>query len=71
MSMLERVRLTVFWQRMERRFGTAYADSVARDFVLAGLGGRTVTEALEAGVAPQEVWAAVCDAVEVPVAERH
>ncbi len=69
--MLDGVRLTVFWQRMERRFGPAYADSVARDLVIGRLGGRTVHQALEAGVAPQEVWAAVCETVGVPVTERH
>lgn len=65
------MRLTVFWDRMHRRFGTAYADSVARDLVLAQLGGRTVVEALEGGIDAAVVWAAVCDAVEVPVRERH
>jgi len=65
------VRLTVFWERMNARFGAAYADSVARDLVIARLGGRTVAEALAAGVEPAVVWAAVCEAVEVPVQDRH
>ena len=65
------VRLTVFWERMERRFGRSYADSVARDIVIATLGGRTAREAIEAGVPPRDVWAAVCEAVEIPEAERH
>jgi tRNA A22 N-methylase len=65
------VRLTVFWERMYGRFGEAYADNLARDLVIAGLGGRTVRQALEAGLDPSEVWHAVCDAVEVPVGERH
>lgn len=65
------MRLTVFWERMARRFGAAYADSVARDLVIAALGHRTVAQALEAGVEPAEVWNAVCEAVEVPVADRH
>ena len=70
-SRLHGVRLTVFWERMNARFGAAYADSVARDLVIARLGGRTVFAALEAGVEPAEVWAAVCDAVDVPAHERH
>ena len=65
------MRLTVFWERMHRRFGEAYADSIARDLVLAQLGGRTVVEALDAGTEAAVVWAAVCEAVEVPVRERH
>ena len=71
MGTLVPVRLTVFWERMHRRFGESYADSVARDLVIARLGGRTVVDALEAGTEPGVVWAAVCDAVEVPVRERH
>ena len=65
------VRLTVFWERMHARFGDAYADSLARDLVLAPLGGRSVVDALAAGVEPGEVWNAVCDAVDVPVEDRH
>jgi hypothetical protein len=65
------VRLTVFWERMSARFGAAYADSVARDLVIAQLGGRTVVDALAAGEEPARVWAAVCEAVEVPVRDRH
>ena len=64
------MRLTDFWARMERRFGGAYADSLARDQVLRQLGGRTVHEALEAGVDAKTVWLAVCDAFEVPARER-
>jgi len=65
-----RVRLTDFWQRMELRFGPAYAESIARDQVLRGLGGRTVTEALAAGEDAKHVWLAVCDAFEVPASQR-
>jgi hypothetical protein len=65
------MRLTVFWERMNARFGAAYADSVARDLVIARLGGRTVVDALAAGEDPAVVWAAVCEAVEVPVRDRH
>ena len=64
------VRLTEFWARMNRRFGPAYAQSFARDQVLAGLGGRTVTDALAAGVEAKAVWRAVCEAVDVPATER-
>ena len=71
MSRLVLVRLTVFWERMNARFGEAYADSLARDLVIAALGGRTVSAALAAGEEPQVVWNAVCDAVEVPVRDRH
>lgn len=43
---------------------------LAHDHVLSSLGGRTVDEALEAGVHPKEVWQAICDAFEVPFERR-
>jgi hypothetical protein len=60
------VRLTEFWERMRAQFGDSYADSVAKDFVLAGLGGRTVNQALADGVDAKTVWRAVCEAFDVP-----
>jgi len=64
------VRLTVFWQKMRAQFGDAYAASVAKDYVLADLGGRTVDQALAAGIEPKEVWRAVCEAFEIPEEAR-
>ncbi len=60
------MRLTVFWERMTERFGSAYADSFARAHVMSGLGGRTVDQALEQGVSAKEVWAAVCRSLDLP-----
>jgi hypothetical protein len=56
---------------MQGRFGPAYADSVARDQVIRGLGNRSVHQALAEGEDPKAVWAAVCDHFDVPVGERH
>ncbi|HEV2637835.1 MAG TPA: DUF3046 domain-containing protein [Actinocrinis sp.] len=53
------MRLTVFWELMTERFGRAYVDSFARDHVMSELDGRTVTQALAAGVGAKEVWGAV------------
>jgi hypothetical protein len=64
------MRLTVFWDKMRAQFGDAYAASVARDYVLSGLGGRTVNQALAEGVEPKAVWRAVCEAFEVPEKSR-
>ena len=55
---------------MEARFGAAYARSYAADQVLATLGGRTVVKALEDGADVKAVWRAVCEAIDVPAAER-
>jgi len=63
---LAAVRLTEFWQRMDEHFGSAYAQSVAKDFVLAGLGGRTAMQALAEGEDVKVIWQAICAAFPVP-----
>jgi len=65
-----RVRLTYFRELMEGEFGAVRAASLSHDHVFAQLGGRTVEEALEAGIDPREVWLAVCEVYEVPQARR-
>ncbi len=64
------MRLTHFRELMEDEFGPVRAAALARDHVFATLGGRTVEDALEAGLDPREVWRAVCEAYEVPVSRR-
>jgi len=64
------VRLTEFWVRMREQFGDVYAESVAKDYVLSNLGGRTVNEALADGEDAKVVWRAVCDTFNVPDALR-
>lgn len=59
------MRLTDFWNRMHRHFGEVYAESWARDYVLAELGGRTVEQALAEGESAKTVWRAVCRTVDV------
>jgi hypothetical protein len=60
------VRLTEFWQRMDEQFGAVYAQSVSKDYVIAGLGGRTVQQALTDGDDVKVIWRAVCAAFTVP-----
>jgi hypothetical protein len=52
------MKLSDFWRRMGETFGPAYARSVASDQVLPQLG-RTVDDALKAGVETVTVWRAV------------
>ena len=66
----EAVRLSQFRELMTEEFGAARAAALARDHVFAELGGRTVEEALEAGIDPRKVWLAVCEVYEVPPARR-
>ena len=63
---LSAVRLTEFWQRMDEQFGAAYAQSVAKDYVLAGLGGRTAAQALADGEDVKVIWRAICAALNLP-----
>jgi Protein of unknown function (DUF3046) len=60
------VRLSAFWERMNSQFGENYAASVAKDFVLAGIGERTVSQALADGEDVGVIWRAVCEAFDVP-----
>ncbi|WP_066068737.1 DUF3046 domain-containing protein [Frankia sp. EI5c] len=64
------MRLTEFWANMNKQFGTAYADSLARDHVIAGLGGATVESALRRGDDAKQVWRAVCDEFDLPAGDR-
>jgi hypothetical protein len=64
------MRTTVFRNLMADEFGAVRAEMLARDHVLAALGGRTVDQALEAGMPPKEIWRAVCDDFDVPAERR-
>jgi Protein of unknown function (DUF3046) len=64
------VRLTEFWERMRGQFGDAYAESVAKDYVLSNLGGRSVNKALADGEDAKVVWRAVCETFNVPESLR-
>jgi hypothetical protein len=55
---------------METALGPAYHQAWARQFVMADLGGRTAQEALDAGVPPKQVWAAVWRALDLPPSEK-
>lgn len=55
---------------LDEEFGSLGATLMA-DLVLGSLGGRTGREALAAGVPAREVWAALCEAQDVPRERRH
>ncbi|GMA31759.1 hypothetical protein GCM10025875_17510 [Litorihabitans aurantiacus] len=55
---------------MDQAFGPTYARSLAGDLVISALDGRTPEQALAGGVAPREVWEAVCEATGQPDAVR-
>jgi hypothetical protein len=64
------VRLTEFWERMREQFGDVYAESLAKDYVLSNLGGRTVNKALADGVDAKVVWRAVAETFNLPESRR-
>ncbi|MDQ5855155.1 MAG: DUF3046 domain-containing protein [Actinomycetota bacterium] len=64
------MRITHFRQRMDEEFGPVRAAALAHDHVFTELGGRTVDEALEAGIDTKQVWAVVCATFDVPEERR-
>ena len=64
------MRLSHFWTLMNDEFGETYATSLAQHHVLGVLGDRTALEAIEDGESPRTVWAAICDAMDVPESRR-
>lgn len=64
------MRLSEFWRRMDLALGAGYSASWASDYVVDGLGGRTVVQALAAGMDAKMVWRAVCDDLRLPASVR-
>jgi hypothetical protein len=64
------VRHTEFWARLEAALGTGYYRSWASQVVMADLDRRTAQEALDAGVPPKQVWAAVWRQLDLPDRDR-
>ena len=60
------MRHTEFWARMAQALGPAYHRAWAAQFVMTELGDRTAQEAIDAGVPPKQVWAAVWRALDLP-----
>ena len=65
------MRTSEFRLAVAAEFGDQYGRALLRDLVLDGLGGRTADQALAAGVPERLVWAALCEAMDVPVERRH
>ena len=55
---------------MNAQFGEVYAQSVAKDYMFANLGGRTIDRALADGEDVKAVWRAVCETFNVPESLR-
>lgn len=64
------MRRSEFLRAVTLEFG-ARASTLTNDLVLGVLDGRTASEALEAGVAPREIWLALCAETDVPPERRY
>lgn len=64
------MREAELWQRLRTHLGPGYAGVWAEQVVLAELGGRTVVDALAAGVACKTIWRAVWANLELPDRDR-
>jgi hypothetical protein len=64
------MRHTELWARLDRALGRAYSRTWAELTVVGDLDGRTTQEALDAGVPPKQVWAAVWRQLELPDTEK-
>ncbi|MER7798127.1 DUF3046 domain-containing protein [Microbacterium sp. NPDC096154] len=63
------MRRSEFLRAVDDEFG-ARAASLLNDLVLPGVG-RTASDALDAGVPPRDIWLALCEETDVPVARRY
>jgi len=64
------MRRSEFLRAVDLEFG-ARASTLTTDLVLDALGNRTAAEALEAGLAPREIWLALCAETDVPPERRY
>lgn len=64
------MRHTEFWARMEHALGAGYYRSWAGSVVMGELGSRTASQAIDDGVPPKQVWAAVWAQLELPDRDR-
>lgn len=64
------MRHTEFWSRLDEVLGRSYSRTWAELTVVRDLDGLTTQEALDAGMQPKQVWAAVRRQLELPESER-
>ena len=65
------MRVSEFWLAVSDEFGPAYGRVLTQDLVLSVGGGLTAEQAIRAGVDAREIWLALCEATDVPLARRY
>ena len=61
---------TELWARLQHHLGAGYYRVWAAEHNLADLGGRTVDQAIDAGLPSKAIWRAVWSALDLPTRER-
>jgi hypothetical protein len=56
------MRISDLRERLTLSFGAQWAPSFCKDIAITDLGSKSVDEALQSGLEPQEIWRAVCTA---------
>ena len=64
------MRRSEFLRAVRDEFG-GRASTLTSDLALDALGGRTAADALDAGVAPRDIWFALCEETDVPAERRY
>ena len=64
------MREAELWSRLEETLGEKYAHAWAELVVMADLGGRTVSQAISAGIAFKTIWRAAWTQLELPDSAR-
>lgn len=59
------MRLSEFRAAAADAFGEAYAPTLCKEMALTDLDSMTAEQALERGIAPRDVWHALCDQMNV------
>jgi hypothetical protein len=60
-----------FLRALSDEFGEVMSHSVSTDVIIGALRNRSAMEALDAGIEPKVVWAALCEVMDVPSHRRH
>ena len=60
-----------FFLAVVEEFGERQGRTLVRDLALDNLDDRSAQQALEDGVTPKTVWAALCEAMQVPASRQH
>lgn len=64
------MRESELWARLGEFLAADYLPTWADSVVHASIGGRTVRQALEDGIAIRQVWLAACESLDVPLTRR-